>query len=220
MKELVPSLVAATILAILLLLPGMEAASPSRIPLIPTKPLNNPTSRHPWVVVPRGGSDNNSDEYDSEDEEVEEDIIIEDDENDYESDDEKEEDVVMVESAVKATQKAQAKKNAEVKKTMSAKLSVRRKKPGLIERYVPYIVRACMNPATLVAMTKAYFASLFNLNYLTEVSLLPCIMMVDRTKSHDCLSHTKRIHRKICDLPWKKRPRSRDPPGGAEVRER
>lgn len=130
-------------------------------------------SRHPWIV-PRGGSDaGDSDEYNdraSDDEEIEEDIIIEDD-DEYDSEEEEEEDVVMVKSAVKATQKAKAKKTAAVKETVSAKLSVKKaKRPSLFKRYIPYIVRASLSPATLIAMTKAYFASLFNLNYLAEDS--------------------------------------------------
>ena len=36
------------------------------------------------------------------------------------------------------------------------------------KRVVPYIVRAAMNPFTFIAMTKSYWASLFNLNYLHE----------------------------------------------------
>jgi len=166
----VPSLLAATFL---LFLPFMEAAAPSRIHCsMPTKPLKSLQTRQPWVLIPRGGSD--SDEYDSE--EVEEDIIIEDDEDDYDSEEDEEEDIAMVKSAVKATQNVKAKKTAAVKETLSAKLSVKKsKRPSLVKRYVPYIVRACMSPVTLIAMTKAYFASLFNLNYLVEVSsVLAC----------------------------------------------
>lgn len=33
---------------------------------------------------------------------------------------------------------------------------------------IPYIVRACVNPLTAARMTRAYFASLFNLNYLED----------------------------------------------------
>lgn len=174
MKELMPSLLAATFLVIVLLLPGLDAAAPGRIQI--TRPLSN-TVRQPWIVVPRGGgrddSDDESDEYDSE--EVEEDIIIENDEDDYDSEEEEEEDIVMVKSAVKASQKAKAKKMAAVKETVSAKLSTKKaKKPSLIKRYVPYILRASLSPLTLLAMTKAYFASLFNLNYLAEVRIPHC----------------------------------------------
>ncbi len=41
---------------------------------------------------------------------------------------------------------------------------------SLYKRYVPYIIRACLNPFTLIAMTKAYFVSLCDINYLKEVS--------------------------------------------------
>jgi hypothetical protein len=42
---------------------------------------------------------------------------------------------------------------------------------NLYQRYVPYILRACLNPFTLIAMTKAYFVSLCDINYLKEVSI-------------------------------------------------
>mmetsp|Transcript_19514 Transcript_19514/g.35387 ORF Transcript_19514/g.35387 Transcript_19514/m.35387 type:complete len:212 (-) Transcript_19514:1887-2522(-) len=168
MKEL--SMLAAV--SLLLMPPGLEAASPGRIQ-IATPFKNTLPSRQPWIVVPRGGSDDsdqdNSDEYDSE--EMEEDILIEDDEDEYDDETEEEEDIVMVKSAVKASEKAKAKKTAAVKETVNAKLSAKKaKKPSLVKRYVPYIVRASLSPLTLLAMTKAYFASLFNLDYLAEDS--------------------------------------------------
>jgi len=36
------------------------------------------------------------------------------------------------------------------------------------KRYVPHIVRACLNPIMLVKMTRAYFASLVDIHYLKE----------------------------------------------------
>lgn len=181
MKELVPALLA--VLTFVLFLPFLQAAAPlGRMHLVSNKPLNTVHDRHPWVLVPRGGSDLDEDDsdYDSDDEEIEEDIIIEDDEDEYDSEsEEEEEDVVMVKSAVKATQKAKSKKTEAVKKTVSAKLSVKKKKkPSLVKRYVPYIVRASLSPLTLIAMTKAYFASLFNLNYLAEVSVMMHVAIV------------------------------------------
>lgn len=175
MKELVPSLLLMVTAILAILAAESQAAAPSRVHL-PKVLNNNAHSRHPWVVVPRGGSvsdEYDSEEYDSDDEEEEEeeeDIIIEDDEDEYDSDEEEKEDIVMVNSAVKATQKTKAKKTAAVKETVSAKLSVKKpKKPSLVKRFVPYIVRACFNPFTVMTMTKAYFASLFNLDYLAEV---------------------------------------------------
>lgn len=41
-------------------------------------------------------------------------------------------------------------------------------KGSVYKRYVPYIIRACLNPLTLFAMTKAYFVSLCDINYLKE----------------------------------------------------
>ena len=176
MKEAVASLLVA---AFLLFLPFMEAAVPSQsAPLGLSTRLNMPHVRQPWILVPRGGSDDDSDEYGS-DEEVEEDIIIEDNEDDYDSEEEEEEDTVMVKSAVKAVEKAKGKQTETAKEAVNAKLLVKKsKKPSLVKRYVPYIVRACMTPATLIAMTKAYFASLFNLNYLAEVESMICCSFV------------------------------------------
>ena len=54
---------------------------------------------------------------------------------------------------------------------------------GLIKK-IPYIVRALANPFTVFAMTKGYFASLFNIDYLQEVSALclSFIFLVENTK--------------------------------------
>lgn len=48
--------------------------------------------------------------------------------------------------------------------------SVAKKTSGgsIYKRYVPYIVRACVNPFTLFAMTKAYFLSLCDINFPKE----------------------------------------------------
>jgi hypothetical protein len=174
MRELVTRFLAVSVLAILCL-PGLEAATPRLIhPSVLAKPSLGRT-RQPWLLVPRGGSDSN-DEYDDEDKKEEEgDDEEEDDETANEYDEEVEEDdVVIIKSAVKATEKLQAKKTAVTKKAVNAKLSTPKKKkgPSLVKRYVPYIVRACLSPVTLFAMTKGYFQSLFNLDYLAEVCLI------------------------------------------------
>jgi len=94
------------------------------------------------------------------------------DEYDEESDEE-EEIVRLSTSAKKAMEKAKTKKKAEVKKTVSASLSktkVKKSKgtsPSVFKK-IPYIVRAFLNPFTVFAMTKGYFASLFNIDYLQE----------------------------------------------------
>ena len=176
---------AVSVLAILVL-PGLEAASPrlihssilARPSILASPSLDRPC--HPWLLVPRGGDgsddvDNESDEEGEEEEDEEEEEV----EIDVEYDEEEDDDVAMVKSAVKATEKLQAKKTAVTKKEVSAKLSAPKKKgPSLMKRYVPYIVRACLTPAILFAMTKAYFQSLFNLDFLAEVCLL-CDCHVD-----------------------------------------
>ena len=104
-----------------------------------------------------GGSD-----YDSEYDEYDEESDVE--------------DTKLSASAVKALKKAQAKKKAHAKKTVSASLKTKAKAApkkssgsGGIFKKIPYIVRALMNPFTVFAMTKGYFASLVNIDYLQEV---------------------------------------------------
>lgn len=170
----------------ILVLPGLEAASPrlihssilARPSILASPSLDRPC--HPWLLVPRGGGgsddvDNESDEEEEEEEDDEEEEVV----IDVEYDEEEDDDVAMVKSAVKATEKMQSKKIAVTKKEVSAKLTAPKKKgPSLMKRYVPYIVRACLTPAILFAMTKAYFQSLFNLDFLAEVCLL-CDCHVD-----------------------------------------
>jgi len=104
-------------------------------------------------------------------------------EYDYESEDEdeEEEETSLSKSTLSKTQKLQSKKiskatshskatiNASLQKSKSKK---KKKSSGsLLQKLgIPYIVRACMNPLTVLAMTKAYFASLFNIAYLEEDS--------------------------------------------------
>jgi len=74
-------------------------------------------------------------------------------------------------SAKKSTQRTVASKskvNAAIAK--SSPVVTKKKGRNLYKRTVPYIIRACLNPFTLVAMTKSYFASLFDINYLQEDS--------------------------------------------------
>ena len=77
-------------------------------------------------------------------------------------------------STVKATAKAKSKRTAAVKESLSAQLATKpqkrkgNKKSILQLLRVPYIVRACLNPVTVIAMTRAYFASLFNISFLEE----------------------------------------------------
>ena len=69
--------------------------------------------------------------------------------------------------------KSRRKKTKAVKKTVNVSLSktkssVSSKKSNGPLLRIPYVVRMFMNPLTIFAMTKAYFGSLFNVDYLDE----------------------------------------------------
>ena len=123
----------------------------------------------------RGGSNDDIDEeeYDYDDE--------------YDNDNEKAEEVepivtnvkklaasTITATAKKAAQNTAANKakvNAAIAKISSTKGSVKTKgSSNWYKRTVPYIIRACLNPFTVWKMTKAYFVSLMDINYLKEVS--------------------------------------------------
>ena len=84
-------------------------------------------------------------------------------------------------SVTKTKEKLDQHKTAILKQTVQTQLSSttaihksskKKNKGSLLQSYkhvVPYILRAAMNPFTLFAMTKSYWASLFNLNYLQQV---------------------------------------------------
>jgi hypothetical protein len=119
----------------------------------------------------RGGAasdENDADEYDSE----------------YDSDEDEGVEPIatkaktLATSTKSATQKKALKQTAALKSKVSVAMASSSstsskavtKKKGVYKRFVPYIIRACLNPFTLVAMTKAYFVSLLDINYLKEVS--------------------------------------------------
>lgn len=114
--------------------------------------------------IPRGGAtavdeDGNDSEYD-----------------DLDSSDEEEEfDPVLTKSALTAASKTKVKAVAVAKKAVSATLLATAPKPRKIKSsilkrlMVPYIIRACLNPLTFIRMTRGYWASLVNLNYLQQV---------------------------------------------------
>lgn len=119
-----------------------------------------------------------------------------DDEEDEEDEDETEEEIVekksvtatkvdkkLATAALKSVTKTKEKivqhQTAILKQAVQSKLSnstppssKSKKNKGSVlqvyKRVVPYIIRAAMNPFTLIAMTKSYWASLFNLNYLHQ----------------------------------------------------
>eukprot|EP00984_Skeletonema_dohrnii_P008829 scaffold3289_cov92-Skeletonema_dohrnii-CCMP3373.AAC.3 len=130
-----------------------------------------PSQLQQQFLVFRGGAA--SDEYDSDEYDSE-----------YDSDEEEEEPIVtkakkLATSTKSATQKKALKQTAVKTAALKSKVSVAMasssssskpvaKKKGVYKRFVPYIVRACLNPFTLVAMTKAYFVSLMDINYLNK----------------------------------------------------
>lgn len=104
--------------------------------------------------------------------------IDDDDGYDSEYDEDEEEPIVITAKKLATSTKAavQKKKTAVIKSKVkvamaaasSSKLTKKTSGVGIYKRYVPYIVRACVNPFTLFAMTKAYFLSLCDINYLKE----------------------------------------------------
>jgi hypothetical protein len=130
--------------------------------------------RLPFVVA-RGGAT-----VTDEEDEVNLDEEDDDEEDDEDEKEDEELDPVMVKAAIKSSYKSKQKKTAAVKAKVSEKLASqkaptksttpsKKKKSGSLWNKVPYIIRVCLNPFTVIAMTRAYFASLFNLNYLQVV---------------------------------------------------
>lgn len=69
-------------------------------------------------------------------------------------------------STLRATEKSKAKKAASGRQAVNSRLTEAGKIPAKQKQLkLPYILRASTNPFTVFAMTKAYFASLFNLEY-------------------------------------------------------
>jgi hypothetical protein len=147
-----------------------------------------PRSAWDWnFEIPRGGSteiddlDKVENEKDDDKDEEEDFLDGEAAENGKEEEVEEKEvkkeelDSVLAASAVKAANKSKAKtesqNTATSKKAINSKLEPKKSsKNSLMKKFhVPYIVRACLNPLTVFAMTKAFWASLFNLDYLKEV---------------------------------------------------
>lgn len=126
-------------------------------------------TRRQYEQVPalsvRGGARRvyDDDEYDSDVDEYE-----------YDSESEEERVVKLSKSTRKAVAKSKSKKAAVMKKAVSAGLAQtkpKKQKASLLKiLHVPYILRACLNPFTVLAMIKAYFASLFNIDYLVNDS--------------------------------------------------
>jgi len=84
--------------------------------------------------------------------------------SDYDESESEEEEVLV--KAAKATVAKAAKKA--VASGLAASKPKKKKSSGLKLFRLPYIVGVVLNPFTLIAMTKGYWASLFNLDYLNK----------------------------------------------------
>ena len=136
--------------------------------------------------VPRGGRIIDDDED-------------EDDEYDYEDDeeDDEEEEINITKSLKASTKKASSKakkqKATSTKKIVNESLSKKKKSATTVKKtkrklfHIPYILKAMLNPFTVFAMTRGYFASLFNIDYLQEVGEEMNGYVVNRALNNDSL---------------------------------
>lgn len=87
-----------------------------------------------------------------------------------EESDEEDEIVELDPKLTKATMKSvtKTKKKMESFSKTAINNKLRRAKKNVFLKGIPYIIRASLNPITLLAMTKAYFKSLFDFNYLKK----------------------------------------------------
>jgi hypothetical protein len=136
---------------------------------------------------------------------MEEDTDNEEEFEDEEEEEEMELDASLAASALKSTKKTKTKasssKSATVKKTMSAKLATKKpKKKGSLLKFlrVPYIVRACLNPFTVLSMTKHFWLSLVNLEYPPKVRSIRSNIFASSSSSAISPFFACRTFRKIC----------------------
>jgi len=134
----------------------------NRTPLLVLPSTNNDRPSQGWDIaftLRRGGAIEDSDDaYDLDESEFEE---------EYDSEDE--DDVKLSASAVAAARKAKSKESKQSKKKVNASLkkSTKKKRSSPLKK-VPYILRAILNPFTVFAMTKGYFLSLFDIDYMKQ----------------------------------------------------
>ena len=105
---------------------------------------------------------------------------VDDDSDDYDADDDDDDEKLATSTKTVSQRKKTAAIKSKVKVAMTSSSSSgpassttsksAPKRKSLYRSHVPYIIRACLNPFTLIAMTKAYFVSLCDINYLKEVS--------------------------------------------------
>jgi hypothetical protein len=110
------------------------------------------------------GGDSSDDDDEMQEEEQEYDEIMDEEETEGE-----EEDVALTASSISATQKSVKNHLAKVILERKSKPVKRREKRNFsLFLKMPYILRALLNPFTVLSMTKSYFASLFNIDYMKE----------------------------------------------------
>jgi hypothetical protein len=115
--------------------------------------------------------DDDDDDLDIENSDDEEDIMEE--EQNVKKNQKVQVDSKLTKSTIVSTSKVDDKKSKDIKETVSSTLlqmnlpSIKKSKRKSMLR-IPYILRALFNPFTVIAMTRGYVASLFNLDYLKE----------------------------------------------------
>lgn len=113
-----------------------------------------------------------------EDEEGELDIDNSDEEEEEEDEEEEEEEeATLASSTMKKVAETKAKTTKNIVQTALASTKLTSNKASSVSSImkklrIPYIVRACLNPSTFITMTKAYWGSLFNLDYLRKVRVV------------------------------------------------
>lgn len=123
-----------------------------------------------------GAINNFSDSESDDDDDEEEDDRISDDNLDDESEEEEEEEIEAISKLKESLEKKNIKSSKRVvmealEKSKPIKITKSRKKrrTSILKLLrVPYIIRASLNPFTFLKMSKLYFASLFNINFLEE----------------------------------------------------
>lgn len=175
-------------LVLVLLAVTLADARTNRIfsaPVAFVAPRSLASSSHLVIHALRGGATDDSDDEESDNEEEE---------DESESEDEEEEEVVAEVAKPKSKSKSKSKSKTTKapsldaklaastlkkeatskvkvsKQAVNAKLSAPKKVKRRMSLRIPYIVRACCNPITLIKMTAAYWQSLFQLDYGNQVS--------------------------------------------------
>jgi hypothetical protein len=120
------------------------------------------------TAVGRGGATVSDETLLTTEEEEEEENELEDDEEEEEIVDTAKLAAATVSATAKTKAKVEATKKASLKTEVNKKLTSTKKKKKNSWLHIPYILKASLNPITFFAMTKAYWASLFNLDYLKK----------------------------------------------------